>query len=219
MKLDRDKIEEIALSPITAISLAAIGLLVASFAYFGMKPPVEKPVRVIASAGPCDPKAIDRQKRLVEATKLMSQKKYRAAEEALNLLAVELPKASVVFSNLAYAQKKMRKFEIAEENLKKAIELEPGQWILHHNLGMLYFEKNDTTKSLEALKVAADLAPTNYQVHLSTARVQEQAGKFTDARLSYGKALSSGPDASTQELVKSRVKKLDVLAFIERGDK
>src|SRR5205823_1045253 len=142
------KIEQILLSPTFAIALGGVGIAVATVAYFTMTPESEPPKKVLKATAFCDARTVYRQKKLLEASHLITQGKWKAAEEILKRLAMVMPKNSVVFSNLAYTQKKMHKYENAEMNLKKAIELEPGQWVLYHNLGMLYFEKNSVDNAI-----------------------------------------------------------------------
>lgn len=211
-------LESLLASRFAAVTLAIMGVVVGSVAYFKMRSALDttKPIVIVDRR---DESIIEREKRLKEASTLISEKKWRAAEEILLLLSVEDPKNSVVFSNLAYTQKKAKHFENAKMNLQRALTLEPGQWILHHNLGMLHFEEGNTKAAIESFGRALELSPHNSQIFLSLARAQELTGKFSDARISYGKAIAEGPDSGTKDLISNRLRKLDVLAYIERGDK
>ncbi len=219
MAVKFSNLESLLISKASALIFAVLGIVLGSVAYLKFKAVPETTVATVIK-DTRDPAAVDRENRLNKANALVQRKLYKNAEEILTALYKEIPKNAHVLSLLAISEKKIGQLENAETHLKEAIALEPGQWMLHNNLGVLLFDKGKPVDALKSFQEAIKLSPKNYQVLLSQGKVQELTGKFTDARLSYGKALESGKlDAGTSAVVKDRLKKLDVLAFIERGDK
>jgi len=218
MALNIKEAESIFISRTSAFVFASIGLILGSVAYFRFKNPVAIPVPVVAKETR-DPLEVEREKKLQKVSELLAKNLFKNAEEMLNELIKEAPKNPYVLSSFSLAEKKLGHFENAETYLRQAIEADGGQWTLYHNLGVLLFEKGKPDEALKAFDKALELSPKNNEVFLSQARVQELMGKYTDARLSYGRALESGLDSNESNVIKDRLKKLDVLAYIERGDK
>lgn len=219
MGVNLKDLESILISKGSAALFAVFGVSVGSYAYLQYKVPTAVPV-VQEIKDTRDPVAVDREKRLAKAHDLVERRLYKNAEEILTPLYTETPKNPHLLSMLSLCEKKIGQLQNAETHLREAIEIEPGQWILHSNLGNLLFDRGKPTEAIESFKKALELSPKNFKVLLSQGKVQEMIGKFTEARLSYGRALEGGQmDAGTSDVVRDRLKRLDVLAFIERGDK
>lgn len=212
-------VESLLISNISAAVFAVIGLGLGTTAYLKFNTPAPEPMRaeIKDTRNPAD---VEREKKIAKANSLFEKGLYKNAEEILSELVVELPKNAHLLSLLSFSEKKIGRLQSAESHLKLAIELEPGQWALHNNLAILYFERGQPGEAMKSFDKALELSPKNHKVLLGQARVLEQIGKFTDARLSYGKAAEVADiDPQTKSVVKDRLKKLDVLAYIERGDK
>jgi len=213
------ELESALISKNTAVLFAMLGVALGSVAYLKFKEPVEAPTPIVVKDNR-NPVEVERDHKIEKASGLLEKRLYKNAEEILSQLYKEIPKDVRILSMLAMCEKKIGQIENAETHLKEAIAVEPGQWIFHHNIGVLLFDKGKPEESLESFKKALELSPKNYKILLSQAKVQELTGKFTDARLSYGRAIEGGQmDGGTASVVKERLKRLDVLAYIERGDK
>ncbi len=219
MGLDIKNIESILISKVSAVAFAVIGLSLGAVAYLKFKVPVVTVTqREIKDSR--NPSSMDREKRIARASTLINNKLYKSAEEILVLLQRDMPKNTYVLSMLSLTQKKRGQMDLAEASLRDAIALEPGQWIFHNNLANILFEKGNYAEALVSFDKAIELSPKNYKVLLSKGKIQELIGKFTDAKSTYTAALSSGQlDGGTSSAVKDRLKRLDVLAYIERGDR
>lgn len=212
-------IELLLISNVSAAFFAVAGAGLGSVAYFKYKAPVQETVK-IEIKDTRNPLDVERENKITKAAAMMDKKLYKSAEELLSEVYQETPKNTYVLSMLSFCEKKIGRLESAERHLAEAIELDQGQWTFHNNMGMLLFERGRSKEALERFEKALELSPKNFRVLLSKGRVLEQMGKFTDARLAYGRSMESGEiDAATLGIVKDRLKKLDVLAYIERGDK
>lgn len=212
-------VESLLISNVSAAIFAFVGISLGSVAYLKFKTPAPQvsQVEVKDMRNPAD---VEREKKMAKAVSLFEKRLYKNAEEILSELAIELPNNAHVLSMLSMSEKMIGRLESAESHLSRAIELEPGQWALHNNLGVLNFERGRPEEAMKSFEKALELSPKNFKVLLSQARLLEQMGKFTDARVAYGRAIASTQmDPQTIGVVKDRVKKLDVLAYIERGDK
>lgn len=211
--------ESLLISNVSAAVFAVAGVGLGTAAYFKFKMP-EQQIAQVEIKDTRDPLEVEREKNITRAAALIEKGLFKNAEEILYEVYKVDSKNSYVLSMLSLCEKKIGRMESAERHLAEAIEVESGQWALHNNMGMLLFERGRPAEALEKFEKALELSPKNFKVLLSKARVLEQMGKFTDSRLTYGQALESpGIDPATQGVVKDRLRKLDVLAYIERGDK
>lgn len=212
-------VESLLISNVSAGIFAVIGLGLGTTAYLQFKAPAEQSAPVVIK-DMRNPKDVEREKKIAKAISLVDKRLYKNAEELLTELVEELPKNAHLLSLLSISEKKIGRLESAESHLVRAIAVDPGQWALHNNLGIIHFEKGRPEDAMKSFAKALELSPKNYKVLLSQGRVLEQVGKFTDARDAYGRAIDSNQmDQITASIVKDRLKKLDVLAYIERGDK
>jgi len=212
-------IESLLISNISAAFFAVVGTGLGGVAYYKFKAPVQEVVK-IEIKDTRNPLDVERENKITKAAAMLDKQLYKSAEEILSEVYAEVPKNVYVLSMLSFSEKKIGRLESAERHLAEAIELDQGQWTLHNNMGMLLFERGRPREALEKFEKALELSPKNFKVLLSKGRVLEQIGRFTDSRLAYGQSMESGEmDAATKSVVIDRLKKLDVLAYIERGDK
>ncbi len=108
------------------------------------------------------------------------------------------PDAFFVMANL---QLKMSRFDEAESNYKKAIELAPGTGPYHNNLGWLYMEQGRLDKAAAEVKRAIDVDPDRRYVYLDTLGVvQTRQGRFAEAEESLKVAEALTPRTETEGL-------------------
>ncbi|MFA5080071.1 MAG: hypothetical protein WC472_00395 [Candidatus Paceibacterota bacterium] len=97
----------------------------------------------------------------------------------------------------------------AEEIAKKAVIVNPKNFFVWENLGMLYedLEKIDTSKKGEAIRAyekAKDLAPFNFEIYVLYGRKLEKDGDKEGALALYKKALELKPDfVKLEEVINS----------------
>ncbi|MDD5639397.1 MAG: hypothetical protein PHR47_01140 [Candidatus Pacebacteria bacterium] len=87
----------------------------------------------------------------------------------------------------------------SEESAKKAININPKNFFVWENLGMIYedLERIDTSKKGEANRAyekAKELAPFNYEIYVLYGRKLEKDGDTQGALVLYKKALKLKPD-------------------------
>src|SRR4030095_9706594 len=86
--------------------------------------------------------------------------------------------------HLALGSLDLRKGEKAraETEFKKALELDPKSGTAHVALAMLYWSNNDLKAADQALKIAADLAPTNSPVRMRYVDFKLRTGAAAEAK-------------------------------------
>lgn len=219
MKVDVKVIADALVTKTSAVCFAVVGLAFGTYAFLKYKTVEPEVVVVPKKQDTRDPAEVDREERLKKAVSYVEGKFYKKAEEMLMRLAREMPRNALVFSSLALCQKKSGQFERATENLEKALTLEPGQWALYQNMGVLQYEKGRAGDALRYFERALDLAPGNTQALLSKAKVLETTGHYFEAKASYKKALDTGKiDPELTGIIQDRLKRIEVLAFIEKGE-
>ncbi len=219
MNIDFKKIADSFVTKTSALCFAILGLTLGAVAFMKYKKVDNEVVVAPAPQDARDPLEVEREQRLQKALSLVESKIYKKAIDPLEKLSLELPRNAHVFSALSLSQKKTGQFDKAIENLEKAIALEPGQWTLYQNMGVLQFEKGKAPEALKNFDKALELAPGTPQVLLSRAKVLETTGRFLEAKMAYLKALDTKKvDPDLTGVIQERLKKIDVLAYIEKGE-
>jgi tetratricopeptide (TPR) repeat protein len=100
------------------------------------------------------------------------------------------------FIGYSYADRNLHLDE-AEELIKKALRLKPGNAYIIDSLGWVYFRQNKPEQAIEWLTEAARLQPDDVAIgeHLGDAYVQN--GQFQEALNIYQKMLKLRPDSKT----------------------
>ncbi len=102
--------------------------------------------------------------------------------------------------------------EEAEEKIRQAIALRPGDGFIEDSLGWLLFKRGKVDEALEHLEKAAKLQPEEAIIHEHLGDVYFEKKQFTLAAQSYqnAKKLSSGKDADQVKKIDSKIAKLPV---------
>jgi tetratricopeptide (TPR) repeat protein len=100
------------------------------------------------------------------------------------------------FIGYSYADRNIRLDE-AEELIKKAMQLKPGNAYIIDSLGWVYFRQNKLERAIELLREAVHLQPDDVAIgeHLGDAYVRN--GQFKEALEVYQKTLKLNPDSKT----------------------
>jgi len=92
-------------------------------------------------------------------------------------------------------------YDDAELILKKALELDPNNYMIHYNLGFLYTEPELLLKDINRIKdaekeyrIAIKLNPDYADAHFNLALVLFFTNRVEEANLEYNKALKLSPD-------------------------
>ncbi|MEI8332939.1 MAG: tetratricopeptide repeat protein [Chloroflexota bacterium] len=90
-----------------------------------------------------------------------------------------------------------RRLDEAEELIKKALQLKPGNAYIIDSLGWVYFRQNKLERAIELLMEAVRLQPDDVAIseHLGDAYVRN--GQFKEALDIYQKTLKLNPDGKT----------------------
>lgn len=199
----------------SALVCAIIGLFAGFWGFWGSRNNVI--VQVNKPAAQPDPKEVEFQQGVTKLIDLLNNKFYKEAEELAEKILPVHSHNTQVLSMLALSQHKLSQLDKAESNLRIAIEFQPGEWVLHHNLGNVLFEAGKTDEALTSFDKALELSPDNPKILLSHARSLEALGRYSEACNYYNKAADlANTDASLKVIIKNRVKKLDVLAYLEK---
>jgi len=82
----------------------------------------------------------------------------------------------------------------AEENMKKALDLDPSLLEGYVLLGAIYVRQQAQEKAIEAYRALARQKPRSPLPHMLIGMMQESKGRLDEARVSYEKALDIQPD-------------------------
>ena len=95
-----------------------------------------------------------------------------------------------------------RRFELAKEELEKAIELDPVSLPINVSLGLFHLFSGDPAKAVQELQRVTELDPGFPQAHLFLSQAQREVGDFENARGSAVRAaeLSGGKPSATATL-------------------
>lgn len=102
-------------------------------------PPVTQQTAPRTGAAPQEPLVPpQRQAELTAALALVKAEQYEQAIDALQKLALALPDNAIPPTNLALVYQKLGKLDLAEAQLKRALEIEPMNPVASNELGLLY---------------------------------------------------------------------------------
>ena len=121
----------------------------------------------------------------------------------------EYPSDPEAHSNLGVAYAKAQKYDMAIEEFKKAIMLNPNSGAAYNNLGNLYRIKKQYNAAISSLRRAIELVPDHPYAYTTLGLCYEMKDMYDDARQSYRKALQTAPDSSWSSTARDRLSVLD----------
>jgi eukaryotic-like serine/threonine-protein kinase len=111
--------------------------------------------------------------------------------------ATELPNASSdPWRRLGDAYRLNDQPDLALHALRKAVEVEPGFYRTHQNLGSWFFNRGDYRAAIPELQTAVRLAPTMARLRSVLASALMNVGRFEDAERELRTALAQREDAT-----------------------
>lgn len=100
-----------------------------------------------------------------QANALIKDAKYDKAIELLEKVIAQAPKLTAPHINLAMAYERVNKPELAEQHLKKAIELIPGHPVASNEYGLLLRKQGRFDESRKVYEQALFVFPEYYPLH------------------------------------------------------
>ncbi len=96
---------------------------------------------------------------------------------------------------------------LAEEAMRRAVDLEPGRILGRMALGRLYLEQGDPTRALEELGVVLERAPNLIDAIFDTGVCHEQLGRTDEAVRAWERVIAIHPDHPIAERARGRIRK------------
>ena len=152
---------------------------------------------------------------------------YFAREEKYRLRAQELSfKALMYDGNLPEAYTAMGlsyflwgKLEEASASSRKAIELDPEDFVAHWTLGRIHFTNGEFEQAYRLFRRVIELKPTFVTAHMDLAMTCDGLGRPDEARAARDRVLELLPNYLLQNPDDSRARMLHAVALAEKGRK
>ncbi len=152
-----------------------------------------------------------------QASLLMKNNNYKQAALIWSRLKNTLKTNSTVLINLAFAQKKLKHYQLAYTNLNKALTLEPKNSAILNNLGMLDLETKRFSFAVSNFKKALIKKPNSPEINLNIASAYEALEKNKLALKHYKIFYKMSLPSKKTEIVKERIYQLSLLQQQEGG--
>jgi tetratricopeptide (TPR) repeat protein len=146
---------------------------------------------------------------LEQAQRLFDQKRYPEALKTLTDCLAADPRNAAAYKLVALSAIPINRLDIAEPALKSALELTPDDYLVHFNLGALYFTKSDFLRAKPNLERTVALNPEYMPAHVFLGLTEEELGSNDAAISSYRKAIAlTSSQAAGQDAPYLRLGKL-----------
>jgi len=135
----------------------------------------------------------------LEGARVLTLKQFDKALEIFNKVLEKDPTHIKALEGRATIYIQKGEIELAESDLKKAVNIEPENARIYYRLGQIYYRKKDLDKALEFFTKAIDLEPTYPAAYMARSQVLREKGLEEEADLELDKAV-----AVQRELAKAR---------------
>ena len=125
---------------------------------------------------------------------LFSKEEFQKALENLEELIIKEPNDSLLFNIRGACYAGLTQVDLAKENYKKAITLNPEYAKAHCNLAGLLHELDDFDASIKSYEDALVIEPDYAEAHNNLGNVFKDTGQLDAAIKSYEKAIFINPD-------------------------
>ncbi len=146
------------------------------------------------------------------------QDKYRAKAQELSFKALmydgNLPEA---YTAMGLSYFIWGKFEEASASSRKAIELDPDDFIAHWTLGRIHFSTGDLEKALGLFKRVIELKPGFFSAYSDLAQTCEGLGRTEEAQVARRQVLELLPNYLLQNPDDARARMYYALALVING--
>lgn len=132
-----------------------------------------------------------------------AEKSYRKSVEAD-------PKFHLAWNNLAWlAVTQQKGWEQAQADVRRALELSPGNPVYLDTLGAVQMGKGDLAGAVESFRQAAKAAPTSPQAHFRLAQALDKQGQARAAVDAYAAALALKRPFAEEAVARTRLAELN----------
>jgi tetratricopeptide (TPR) repeat protein len=125
----------------------------------------------------------------------MNSKQYAVAEDELNR-ALKIKPLPVIYNNLAMTYLAEGRTELVEDNLKKALAIDPTFLDAHNNLGTLLYGRGDYQGSRDQFIAALRIDSASPAARFNLGRNEEALGNYPSAAAQYEYMLKRNPEDS-----------------------
>lgn len=143
--------------------------------------------------------SVDIEELFLEGARTLTLKKFDEALEIFNKVIEMDPNHIKALEARAVIYMQKGEIELAENDLEKAIGIEPENARLYFRLGQVYYRKKDLDRALELFTKAIDLDPTYPAAYMARSQVLREKGLEEAADLELDKAV-----AVQREIAKAR---------------
>jgi serine/threonine-protein kinase len=120
--------------------------------------------------------------------------KYDKALQQLQLALEHDPVNSDAFRELAGANSDLGRLEEAEKIYLKAIEIKPGYWAGHHDLGRFYYRNGEYQKAEAQYLTVTKLSPQNFKAYSTLGGIYLLTERPDDARKMFERSIEIQPN-------------------------
>lgn len=181
----------------TALKLAAVLLLgtsVAGCSTFSLGDSSAKPAAAKVSKGTTSPKSMeaDLNMQIKSASDLRAAGDYAAATRILSQLMLAVPDNAGVVGEYGKTLVQQGRSKDALDFLKRAAQLQPGDWTIYNAMGVAYDQNGDYTAARESYQAALAIKPGDATVLNNLALSRMQAHDPAGARQYMAQAQAAG---------------------------
>jgi len=142
---------------------------------------------------------MDIEELFLEGARILTLKQFDSALEIFNKVLEIDPNYIKALEARAVIYIQKNELELAQNDLERAINIEPENARLYFRLGQIYYRKKDLDKALEFFTKAIDLEPIYPAAYMARSQVLREKGLEEAADLELDKAV-----AVQRELAKAR---------------
>jgi tetratricopeptide (TPR) repeat protein len=128
----------------------------------------------------------------IEVKILFAEKRFQEALQLAQHALTVAPAASELYKLAALSAIRLDRLEVAEQVLKMAAQLAPGDYLAHFHLGALYYTKSLFVAARSELEKATRLKPEYMPALLFLGLTLEEVGDETSTVMTYRKAIDVG---------------------------
>ena len=132
--------------------------------------------------------------KLADASSMIDAGKYELAEPILREVLAADGDYFAAYGELGRCLLRLKRLPEAVQNLKRAMELDPGAEGVQSMLGATLFMQGDYPAAVEALELAIRLNPDTYQNYFNLGMTMEKLDRMDEAIRQYEDCLERAPD-------------------------
>lgn len=181
--------------PVPKIALAAVLIIVLGVSTLAQASPWRRNFSLYQHAVEISPGNTIARNNL--AGELTQQNQLEEAKSIFQAVLQDRPDYWLANYNLGYVNYRLKHFDVAEEYLRRAIELNPTDADQHAYLGLSYFHQNGFADAAAELRKAIAIKPAGTGYHIALALTLLQMKDLEGARSEFLEELAYHPDNAT----------------------